>query len=199
METKIVTAENKKLDHDKRELQIEAGKLELDKQRLETERDTLRKQTAFLELETKRLDQTIAGLKIIVDRNDDRYFSILNSGDSIDGLRQFGWTWGSDNYYSWLGYYLVMRHPSLEFTLVVGREFELDDLKRTNPNWRNEVARAVERSGPILLLDYSYLGLTANTSSLVGGTLFLPNNRGEEFYASFDDWSGQLQQIMDAP
>jgi len=125
-------------------------------------------------------------------------FSIMNSQDSINKLKKHGWELSSNNYYTWLGYYKVIKYNSNDtrLKLIVGREFELDKLKHNNPNnWRNEVNN-VNKKQPLLILDKSYISLAGDDNAFVGGILFYDEGKEIEFYAPLKEWSNKLKSIL---
>lgn len=57
-----------------------------------------------------------------------------------------------------------------EKNIIVGRAFEIDEMKQTNPNdWRAYFDKINKRDGPVLVLDYSYLSLLVDKEAPVGG------------------------------
>jgi len=127
-----------------------------------------------------------------------KLFSILNSGDSINKLKKYGWEFSSNDYYTWLGYYLIIKYNShdTQLTLIVGREFELDKLKNNDPNnWRNEVNRVTKKQ-PLIILDFSYIRHAEDDNVSVGGILFYDEGKEIEFYAPLKEWSSKLKSIL---
>ena len=152
--------------------------------------------------DTTLLRRVVSGMKIAVDqaaRKGSSFFSILNSGDPINKLHEaYGWEMWSDNYFGWLGYYLVIKHPDVNEgkEIFVGRVMEMEALKRKLPDtWREEVAKMNER-GPILILDYTYFALLVDEKAPVGGEVY--KGRGEilELYAPLGDWAKALDRLL---
>lgn len=148
------------------------------------------------------LRQVISGLKIAVDqaaRKGSSFFSILNSGDPINKLREaYGWKMWSDNYFGWLGYYLVMEHPDVNEgrKIFVGRIMEMEALKCKLPDtWREEVAKMTTH-GPIVVLDYTYFALLVDDQALVGGEVYKSGGRILDFYAPLGDWAKALDSVL---
>jgi len=97
-----------------------------------------------------------------------------------------------------LGYYLVISHESVNNgeKIFVGREFEIDDLKEDMGNkWTDYIAR-VNEDAPLLVLDYSYLGLLADKESPVGGKLYLKGGKILDFHEPLSEWSTELQHLI---
>lgn len=201
LENEVLDANIKVLNEKKDQIEVKLAHIAEEKERLEKEKTVLENEKSKLQEKQLVLAQIVEGLKIVVNKvesGQEKYFSILNSRDSINKLRDYGWKLWSDNYYGWLGYYLVVEYKSsdTELKIIVGREFELDALKDENPeDWMNKV-NDITKSEPLLILDYSYIGLAVHDNALVGGVLYFDEGEEKEFYAPLKEWSSKLGAVL---
>lgn len=201
-QTTSLMAERDRLNNEASALRQQTNALRDDSKKLKAERDQLDATRLRLEREQNSLKTIVAGTRVAIERVESgksKFFSILNAEDPITGLRKsFGWQLGSDNYFSRLGYYLVLRHPAIGANrrVIVLREFEIERLKNDGgPEW-SAYLKMIAKDGPLLALDYSYLALLANESAPVGGLLYLADGRTVEFHAPMSDWARQLPQYI---
>ncbi len=92
----------------------------------------------------------------------------------------------------------VLKHPNVRDgkEIVVTREFEINVLKeRLGKGWVDEVARATEHF-PVLVLDYSYLGLLADERAPAGGTLYRVGHDPVDFHAPLSEWAKELAVLF---
>ncbi|WP_319588790.1 hypothetical protein [uncultured Desulfobulbus sp.] len=200
----LLEAENKKLLAERTLLEEGREELKTDRDRLSDDSKHLTKELDTLLVQQKLLKRVVSGLNIAVDqaaKGGSSFFSILNNGDPINKLQDsYGWKMWSDNYFGWLGYYIVMQHPDViqGGRVFVGRVMEMEALKRDRPDtWRKEVARMNEQ-GPIIILDYTYFALLVDDQALVGGEVY--KNEGDivEFHAPLSDWAKELDSLLSA-
>ena len=186
-------------------LKQEAARLQVEKGDLVTERDRLAAERESLEKRQQELQLIVAGLRLAVEQaaaGKGKFFSILNSDDPINALkRSHGWELWSDNYYGRLGYYLIIQHPDVRSgkEIIVGRRFEIEDLKGDQPDdWHDYIEKinSGSRGGPVLALDYSYLGLLVDPEAAVGGILYQEGGEETEFYAPLVQWAEQLGAFL---
>lgn len=181
----------------------ESNRLRIDGKRLKAERDELDSRRITLEREESGLKTAIAGMRVAIDQvkvGKSEFFSILNSDDPITALRrQHGWKVYSDNYFYSLGYYLVISHPKVNDgkIIYVARESDIDRLKRdVGSAWQTYIAKVTAKA-PLLVLDYSYLGLLAKADASTGGVLYLPEiSRPVDFHAPLSDWEKELNKEL---
>jgi len=141
------------------------------------------------------------------------FFSIMDVDDPIKALQKsFGWKVWSDNRWGSIGsgYYLVMTHHDLaQGRVIVTRKPDIDSLKRSYkedwfaskaPNaWHLELERASHAIGPILALDFSYLGLYENPNVSVGGVIYRENFPDTDFYAPLCEWCEKIADVLNRP
>lgn len=170
--------------------------------RLTIERDQLVKQRQALEKEQQTLKVVVTGLRLAIDqveKGGSKYFSILNRDDPIKKLKDsYGWAVWSDNYYGRLGYYLVITHKNVRGgkRIFVGREFEIDQLKKDmGSKWPKYIER-VNDDSPLLVLDYSYYALLADERAAVGGTLYRKGGDVLDFHAPLTEWAKELGALF---
>jgi len=183
-----------------RDEQTEAAK---ERDRLRQEAEILATEKGQLVNDRQVLESVVAGLKVAVDQAAEgkgKFFSILNSGDSINELqRSYGWKVWSDNFFGNLGYYLLIQHPGVRSgkEIVVGRTFEIDEMKRTWPkDWRQSIEKINARHGAVLALDYSYFGLLVDKHAPVGGIIYGRDAKEIKFYAPLAEWSEKLGALF---
>lgn len=161
--------------------------------------DGLINEVSVLRRERDDLQLAEAGLNLAIEqvrKKEDRPFSIVNPRDPIHRLEsQYGWKLSSDNRFSELGYYLVIERADVNSgkRVLVSRPFELENLKKKSSDWREYIDLIQE---PLLVLDYTYLGLLADEQAPVGGTLYRKGGQIDRFHAPLGEWSAKLKSII---
>lgn len=193
---------NQLLEAQYRQVRQEHTEITNDRDRLKQEADSLKAESSQLEKNQKDLRSRVAGLREAVSRvaAGEKFFSILNSTDPIKELKNsYGWNVWSDDYFSWLGHYLIIEHNDVRSgkRIIVGRKMEVDDLIHDVPNkWREYIEDITARSGPVLALDYSYFGLYVDKNAPVGGIIYRQSGENIEFYAPLSEWSEKLGALF---
>jgi hypothetical protein len=202
-EAKTLKEEQQTLKEGLGRLTTESRTLKRGMDELTMQRDQLDNKRQALERQQQSLKTVVTGLRIAIDqveKGGTKFFSIHNRADPINKLKDsYGWNLWSDNYYGRLGYYLVITHPSVREgkQVFVGREFELDRLKKDlGSGWKKYVAQVSENS-PLLALDYSYLGLLADERAPVGGTLYKKGGEAIDFHAPLSEWAKDLRAALE--
>ncbi len=115
----LLEAENRKMEAEKQALEANRDRLTKEGKQLMRERDGLRADQESLKL-------VVSGLKIAIDqveKGGSKFFSIHNSGDPINKLRDsYGWEAWSDNRWGSLGYYLVLRTTGQNSSSLANRQ-----------------------------------------------------------------------------
>lgn len=132
-------------------------------------------------------------------------FSIWNNDDPIRILKEFGWrVQSNDKFYGYLGYYVEISHDKVldETNIIVSRIFDLDRLKDSQDDWQNQIQLISERCGcPLIFLDESYYNLYADTSSSVGGLIYLADKTHTvreplSMHEPLSEWRKQLPRLL---
>jgi hypothetical protein len=135
----------------------------------------------------------------------------LNENDPIYDLRKsHGWKAGSDDYWRFgkYGYYVVLQHPKVRNNgrILVMRIYEFEEMKEDQSTtedgrqrWRAKLDGAIDRDGPVLVMDYTYFGLLRDKNARVGGVIYGRSAKlnGVEFYAPLAKWSEQLAVLLE--